>query len=417
MEIYGKGYVLGPESGIGTSYFQPDYAEYYSQFPAHNTVAVDGISAYPVMKSNHGFEVKSLYPASGVTKNYFVPVSFGNLYFLEPETNADQTRLTSIIRTSDSTGYYVDIFRSKRKDGRDKMHDYFYHNIGQQLLVSDNEGNALPLQATDKLSFGAGHLFAYDYFYDKKSISTNKDINAVFKLAIPGKEEVQMNMWIGGEEGREIFSVQSPASKAIDRMGLPKEIAEMPMPAIVLRQNGEAWTKPFAVVFEPSTTSQPRSIASIQSFYPIYGTSEFTGLEISGKRGDKQYIFSDVKGDKAVIYGNKVFQGTYGVISESENKLLYIFLGNGTKINRAGYSISCQSTNGTAALENRNHEWYFTCSVPVALTLPVDAFSEKSNYTIVVNQRHWTGKKSASGNVPVIMFELPAMAWSKIELK
>ena len=86
MEIYGKGYVLGPESGIGTNYFQADYAEYYSQFPAHNTVAVDGISAYPVMKSNHGFEVKSSYPASGVAKDFFSPVSFGDLYFLEPET-------------------------------------------------------------------------------------------------------------------------------------------------------------------------------------------------------------------------------------------------------------------------------------------------------------------------------------------
>ncbi|MBM6993913.1 MAG: heparinase II/III family protein, partial [Prevotella sp.] len=34
-----------------------DYAEYYSQFPAHNTVCVDGISSYPVMMSNHAFEM------------------------------------------------------------------------------------------------------------------------------------------------------------------------------------------------------------------------------------------------------------------------------------------------------------------------------------------------------------------------
>ena len=34
--------------------------EYYSQFPAHNTVCVDGISSYPVMKSNHAFKLLNL---------------------------------------------------------------------------------------------------------------------------------------------------------------------------------------------------------------------------------------------------------------------------------------------------------------------------------------------------------------------
>ena len=54
MELYGKGYVLGPDAGIGLFLYSGlDYAEYYSQFPSHNTVCVDGISSYPVMKSNH----------------------------------------------------------------------------------------------------------------------------------------------------------------------------------------------------------------------------------------------------------------------------------------------------------------------------------------------------------------------------
>ena len=44
MELYGKGYVLGPDAGIGLFLYSGlDYAEYYSQFPSHNTVCVDGI--------------------------------------------------------------------------------------------------------------------------------------------------------------------------------------------------------------------------------------------------------------------------------------------------------------------------------------------------------------------------------------
>ena len=58
MELYGKGYVLGPDAGIGLFLYSGlDYAEYYSQFPSHNTVCVDGISSYPVMKSNHSFDL------------------------------------------------------------------------------------------------------------------------------------------------------------------------------------------------------------------------------------------------------------------------------------------------------------------------------------------------------------------------
>ncbi len=417
MEIYGKGYVLGPESGIGTNYFQADYAEYYSQFPAHNTVAVDGISAYPVMKSNHGFEVKSSYPASGVSNNYFTPVSFGNLYFLEPETNSDQTRLTSIIRTSDSTAYYVDIFRSRRKDGKDKMHDYFYHNIGQQLMIKDNAGNALPLEPTEKLSFGGGQLFAYDYIYDKKSITTDKDINATFNLTIPGKEAILMNVWMKGENGREIFAAKSPKSTAIDRMGLPKDIAELPMPTLIARQTGEAWTKPFAVVFEPSTTAQPKSVQSIQSFNPTAAASDFTGLEIQGKAGDKQFVFSDAEGKVTVVRGDKSFQGTYGVINEVNNELNYLFLGNGNKITRAGYGITAKVANATAALEQKSKEWFFTSSVPVSVSFPVEIFKGKSAYKLSVGNTIYTGKKIMLNGRSVLSFDLPSTKYSKIEFK
>jgi hypothetical protein len=415
MEIYGKGYVLGPESGIGTNYFQADYAEYYSQFPAHNTVAVDGISAYPVMKSNHGFEVKNSYPASGVSIGYFSSVSFGNLYFLEPETNADQSRLTSIIRTSDSTGYYVDIFRSKRKDGKDKMHDYFYHNIGQQVVVSDDKDNTLSLQPTDKLSFGGGHLFAYDYFYDKRSIATGKNVKAVFRFSLPGKEEVQMNMWMKGEQGRELFEVKSPKSTAIDRMGLPKEIAELPMPTIVARQTGEAWSRPFTVVFEPTTVSQPASIASINPFSPVKAAAGFVGLEITGRSGDKQFIFSDAAGGSDISYGNKKFAGTYGVINESRN-MMYLFLANGNAISREGYSIASKSAT-TAVLEGKTEGWFFASTTPFKLSIPVSAFGSNNKYELSTSQQLYKGKRSVSDRVPVIVFDLPAISYSKFELR
>jgi len=41
-------------------------------------------------------------------------------------------------------------------------------------------------------------LFAYDYLWDKKSVITDHDFKATYRLKVPGKEEIQMNMWMKG---------------------------------------------------------------------------------------------------------------------------------------------------------------------------------------------------------------------------
>lgn len=417
MELYGKGYVLGPESGIGTNYFQADYAEYYSQFPAHNTVVVDGISAYPVMKSNHGFEVKSAYPASGTSESYFPSVSFGNLYFLEPETQSDQLRLISTIRTSDTTAYYIDIFRSKRKDGKDKMHDYFYHNMGQGLTVTDAKSQPIKLQSTDQLSFGGGHLFAYDYIYAKQSAGKNKDINAAFNLSIPGKEDVQMNMWMNGNKEREIIIAKSPRSTAIDRMGLPKEIADLPLPTIVARQSGEAWTKPFVVVFEPTTTSQPKSIQSTSLFQPTNAPVDFTGLVVANANGSKQFVFSLPQQGNAVIYENKLFSGTFAVVSELNNDVQYLFLGNGSAIRNGVYSINAKKTGATAGIELKAKDVFFFASAPVRISLPAELFKNKQDAKIIIGAKIYKGQTAVYKGKQIMLFDLPASAYTKLELR
>jgi hypothetical protein len=225
-----------------------------------------------------------------------------------------------------------------------------------------------------------------------------------------------MNMWMKGEKDREIFSVKSPKSKAIDRMGLPNEIVELPMPTIIARQTGEAWTKPFAVVFEPSTTSQPKSLVSIQSFKPVNAPADFVGVETEGKAGDKQFVFSATETGKHIVYNEKAFSGTYAVISETKNGLQYLFLGNGKKITNGGYSLTAKSSAASAALEIKNNEWFFTSSSPVTVTIPAEKF-KGATYRISIGNRSFTGKKMVQKDKPVISFELPASAYSKIEFK
>lgn len=182
MELYGKGYVLGPDAGIGLFLYSGlDYAEYYSQFPSHNTVCVDGISSYPVMKSNHSFDLLSCFPASAEPGKGFTSVTYSQVAFREPESRADQTRLMGIVTTGPETGYYVDVFRSRKERGGDKMHDYFYHNLGQAMTLTAADGTDLNLQPTEELAFAGAHIYAYSYLYDKKVATTGQDV----KVTLP----------------------------------------------------------------------------------------------------------------------------------------------------------------------------------------------------------------------------------------
>ncbi len=416
MELYGKGLVLAPEGGIGTSYFQPDYAEYYSQFPAHNTVVVDGISSYPTMKSAHGFTVLSSYPSSGVRNGIFPVLTYSDLYFLEPETNADQRRVMSIIRTSDSTGYYIDIFRSRKKSGGDKKHDYFYHDLGQEVVLTDQQGRTLELQPTEELTFADGDLPAYDYLWNKRSVRVAGDFKATFKLRTPGKEDVMMNMWMRGQPNRQIFSVEAPPSRAFRDGMLPKAIADLPLPTIVARQWGEAWTKPFVAVYEPSTTSEPQSITSIRSFSPDMALQDFVGISVQGKAGEKQWIFSDA-GRNRVSYRTMSFEGTFGVVGEVKGSTKYLFLGRGKKIAEQGFSITAIKGTATAALSKCGEKWCFTSDQRVAVTFPRTAIHGRTNLHFLRDKKlvKLAGKEGTIDGETTVAFELPAARYTQIE--
>lgn len=372
MELYGKGVVLAPEGGIGTTYFQSDYAEYYSQFPAHNTVVVDGISSYPVMMSHHPFILKYCYPASAQKNGYFGNITFSDVSFTEPETNADQDRLMSIVRTGDSTGYYVDIFRSRKKLGGDKYHDYIYHNLGQRLVLTDSSGKMLDLKTTDKLTFANEELIGYDYWYDKKSVKSDKDFKAVFDLKLPGRDDILMNMWMKGYPQREIFSVKAPPSRAFRHAMIPQRVADLPLPTVIVRQLGEAWTRPFAAVYEPADKKQGSSIANISSFGPTGVADDFVGICVTNKSGSADYIFSSFRGKESSYKGMEV-NADYAVIAAKDRKLSYLFLGKGTEATFLGYSIHAK-TLASGALWVKDGTLWFTSYDPMTLTLP-DHFS------------------------------------------
>ena len=313
LELYGKGYVLGPDAGIGRSLYSGlDYLEYYSQMPAHNTVVVDGVSSYPVMMSQHAFKVVAAYPevskeqpASKKLSEQKEKVSYATVSFIEPETQAQQQRTTAIVKTSAKGGFYIDVFRSKKIEGGDKMNDYFYHNLGQEMKVMDAaSGQPLDMKPTEELAFAGGHLYAYSYIYDKKCAEMQNSIKTQFVTkiqddkvveAMDGQREITMTMWMKKDENRTIFQALSPVNLEYERMpNQPYKVDEQPVLTFVARQKGEAWNHPFVCVYEPSSDTEPSDIASVDYFTPSEPSA--VGIIVKLKDGTEQRIVCSENG-------------------------------------------------------------------------------------------------------------------------
>ncbi|KAA6340757.1 hypothetical protein EZS27_011399 [termite gut metagenome] len=365
IELYGKRYVLGAESGLGSTYFQPPYKEYYSQFPAHNTVMVDGISSYPEMLSHHAFDLLSCYPQPEQKDGYYPDITFSDVYFLEPESQSDQNRFLSIVRTSETSGYYIDIFRSRKQRKGDKFHDYFYHNLGQELFIQNTKGQILNLQPSEEMAFAGGHLFALDYMWDKQSTKTNDDYQAIWKMSMPDNNHIYMNLWMKGHEGREIFSIKAPSAEAYrGNHEIPYEVEKEPFLTIAVRQNGEAWNHPFVSIFEPTTEKEGKSILSIESFEAKNASPDFVGLIVKSKQGRTDYVLSSVQ-DENVVYNQFSAQASYALIS-TQGKDFTLFLGNGTSLSANGFTIMAAEKT-TAILQYKNGEYYFSCDAPAII--------------------------------------------------
>ncbi len=232
--------------------------------------------------------------------------------FTEPETQAQQQRTNIVVKTSKSGGFYVDIFRSRLPKGQELMepefHDYFYHNLGQQMRLTDTEGQDFNLQPTEELAFAGGHISAYSYLYNKKTVTTDKDAKATFDVLLTGKDiddvkahngsRITMTMWMEGAPQRELFTALSPVNLEYERMKRqPYDIGHQPVLTFVARQHGEAWNRPFVAVFEPSSEKEPSEIQSVQFFHPANADVSVVGIKVVLKDGSTKVITADDKGN------------------------------------------------------------------------------------------------------------------------
>jgi hypothetical protein len=410
VELYGMGLPLAPDSGIGTNYFEADHNEYYAQFPAHNTVVVDGISSYPTMMSHHGFNVNGAFPVSNDKQGSRIPVTYADVSFLEPETNADQRRVTSTVRISPDHGYYIDIFRSRRRNGNDRENDYFFHGLGQTLDLIGHNDKPLAQTPTEELTFANEELTAYDYFWNKLAVAPSDIYHAIYRLQVSSQPEIQLHAWIAGADGRQLFSVLAPPTHAL-RTTVPEAIAGLPLHTLVVRQKGEAWNYPFVSIFEPARADLPATIKTVYRLPMNDVPAGAVALCVEEEHGRQQTILSTASADETLRARGAAFKGSYAVI-DSEESAQSLLLGEGSWIESGGLRLELDGGSGSAFVARSGTHLNFASTRIMKLLLPPD-----DGVTLLRNaEMSITGRRVSRDGRSFLAFTIPATKLVEAEL-
>jgi hypothetical protein len=73
-------------------------------------------------------------------------------------------------------------------------------------------------------------------------------------------------------------------------------------------------------------------------------------------------------------HGGMHLAGRYGIVAEREGKLEYLFLGRGSSIAGAGYTLSAKQGDVSAALWRRGGKWVYTANGAARLKAPADGW-------------------------------------------
>jgi len=142
---------------------------------------------------------------------------------------------------------------------------------------------------------------------------------------------------------------------------------------LVIRQQGEAWDRPFAVVYEPFTG--PEKSASIQSVTALTQHEKFAGFKIVSQvaaRRVTQLVLTPapetgVFEDAALGIS---FRGRYAVISVDDGgKCTALYLGEGSQLRYQGLEIKAAANVG-AYTEVSSAQPTLTAHAPAELILP-----------------------------------------------
>ncbi len=342
IELYGVGDVLGQHGGFRRG--KPIHEDYEMRHAAHNTVTINGRTNRGVSGAWWNMDrTMTLAMEPNATE---VPLSenftFTYQHLDDKINSATQERTLSIIRTSDTTGYYLDFFRSIDLNTND-YHDYIYHNICDTLEITKANNDTIGLTLdTERYSENKYGRSGMDWFWDAKTGTHDSTVHARFHMYEGDK---YMHVKIPAGNDLEFTNAMAPS---LD--GAPFHYGDEPTQVLVVRKLGEAWDDPFVTVFEPSLneTGTVKSIEKLKVDGKVVGAivkSEVNGVEIED-------IVISQDGDKEVslLFGDAiVFDGTFAIIrkvadTDSTGEIT-LYIGEGNSLTYNGTTLNSDANN------------------------------------------------------------------------
>ena len=366
MELYGCGTVMGIDAGSGPTYEHPLHVNYFSQWAAHNTVVAAGASSSVPWSGSAGakkigeIELKSMEPMPdeiAVSPDY----SFTDTRYFDKSTSTNESRTLAVVRTSETSGYYVDIYRSDNTISN----DYVYHNIGDQVTFLNEKREPLKTVETTYPLTGKDYPGFRFYTDVKKLESYSGNVIARFTAKNDQGEAIFVQALIAGNGGRTFYQAFSPKTKTSGRVYRDKDL-----PLFTIRTEAEAKTKPFIVVFEPYKGEKGNSVERISVEKRSDG-DVFTSLTVFSKGGLKQHVYQSVDPIKNFTLVGGTFSGYFGAAGYTGDKLTSIYLGKGTGISEGGYSLKSITADGSASIKVEGKDWKISCSQETEVGLPM----------------------------------------------
>jgi hypothetical protein len=339
MELYGAGYVIGPDFGGSSNGYGTDLHEQYAvSHAAHNTIIVNGTSGRgPKTNGNSTWQniVDPIVLQASEPKVYASPVaqnfSFATQFLDDNINNIDQQRTNSIIRTSATTGYYVDVFRSFSNTSNN-YHDYLFHGLGDVMQIK-SQGTPLALTDTpNRYQNDIGDERKQPgwrwYSGAKTSAPTNNAITARFDLQATND---YLHVSVPGGIDKEYSSALAPPTQEVSN-GYDSKSTQM----FIIRKYGEAWNEPFVTLFEPS--ANPESTIVFSNL--IYYNNKVVGLEVlSNVNGQdiRDVIISNDSNQETVVLSayNIEFTGRFAIVRtmpQTASTPVSMYIGEGQQL-------------------------------------------------------------------------------------
>lgn len=364
MQFYGKGYALGAKSSSYESYWTNDF-KYHSTATGANTI----MPGY-----THGeISINAMDPMVDATQGLYNTNTTSTSCSFADISADEKRRMVAMVRTSPTTGYYVDIFRSKQKDN-----DYVQHCVGDQFELKSEAGKKLNLKSTTSL--GTEYNSAYSFYENQDKVAYGKNFLATWTTT---KASLKVDMWMMGQQNRELYQVEAPAITLRDDV-TPAAVNRSPQKtsALIVRQsNNDAAENPFVAIFESYDTGKK----NIESINKIVADKSFVCLQVKSKGKQEQIICNATDNKIHTPTSELSFTGTLAIASMKDDAFEYLYLGSGQEIKMGKYQL--KSLDGALSAELRlvDGKFYYSSDKKVAISTGSELKTYEAGYNILIN--------------------------------